>query len=30
MRMEIIYFDGFGIEHIVKEIKKFIRNKNTT
>ena len=24
----IIYFDSFGIEHIPKEIKKFIGNKN--
>ena len=24
----IIYFDSFGVEHIPKEIKKFIRNKN--
>ena len=24
----IIYFDSFGIEHIPKEIKKIIRNKN--
>ena len=24
----IIYFDRFGIEHIPKEIKKIIRNKN--
>ena len=22
------YFDGFGVEHILKEIKTFIRNKN--
>ena len=22
------YFDGFGVEHIPKEIKKFIGNKN--
>ena len=25
---EIVYFDSFGIEHIPKEIKKFISNKN--
>ena len=25
---EIIYFDSFGIEHIPKEIKKFIGNKD--
>ena len=24
----ITYFDGFGVEHIPKEIKKFIENKN--
>ena len=24
----IIYFDSFGVEHIPKEIKKFISNKN--
>ena len=24
----IIYFDSFGVEHISKEIKKFINNKN--
>ena len=24
----IVYFDSFGIEHIPKEIKKFIGNKN--
>ena len=23
-----IYFDSFGVEHIPKEIKKFIGNKN--
>ena len=26
--INIIYFDSFGIEHIPKEIKIFIRNKN--
>ena len=26
----IIYFDSFGVEHIPKEIKKFIGNKNVT
>ena len=26
---EVIYFDSFGIEHIPKEIKKFIGRKNT-
>ena len=25
---DIIYFDSFGIEHIPKEIEKFIGNKN--
>ena len=24
----IIYFDSFGVEHVPKEIKKFINNKN--
>ena len=24
----IIYFDSFGVEHILKEIKKFVGNKN--
>ena len=24
----VIYFDSFGVEHIPKEIKKFINNKN--
>ena len=24
----IVYFDNFGVEHIPKEVKKFIRNKN--
>ena len=24
-----MYFNSFGIEHVPKEIKKFIRNKNT-
>ena len=27
-RNEIVYFDSFGVEHIPKEIKKFISNKN--
>ena len=26
----IIYFDSFGVEHIQKEIKKFIGNKKVT
>ena len=25
---DITYFDSFGVEHIPKEIKAFIRNKN--
>ena len=25
---DITYFDSFGVEHISKEIKKFINNKN--
>ena len=25
---DAIYFDSFGVEHILKEIKKFIGNKN--
>ena len=25
---DITYFDSFGVEHILKEIKAFIRNKN--
>ena len=24
----LVYFDSFGVEHISKEIKQFIRNKN--
>ena len=24
----ITYFDSFGVEHILKEINKFIRNRN--
>ena len=24
----VIYFDSFGVEHILKEIKAFINNKN--
>ena len=28
MRNEVIYFDSFGVEHIPKEIKEFIGNKN--
>ena len=26
----VTYFDNFGVEHIPKEIKKFISNKNIT
>ena len=26
----VIYFDSFGVEHIPKEIKPFINNKNIT
>ena len=25
---EVIYFDSFGVEHVLKEIKKFIGNKD--
>ena len=24
----ITYFDSFGVEHILKEIKKFVKNNN--
>ena len=27
-KSKIVYFDSFGVEHIPKEIKKFISNKN--
>ena len=27
-KKEIVYFDGFGVEHIPQEIKKFIDNRN--
>ena len=27
-RNEIAYFDSFGVEHVLEEIKKFIGNKN--
>ena len=27
-RNETVFFDSFGVEHVSKEIKKFIRNKN--
>ena len=26
----IIYFDNFGVQHILKEIKKLLTNKNIT
>ena len=26
-KMQVFYFDSFGVEHIPKEIKKFIGNK---
>ena len=26
--MKLFFFDSFGVEHVSKEIKKFIRNKN--
>ena len=26
----VTYFDSFGVEHIPKEIKKFINNKNNS
>ena len=25
---ETVHFDSFGVEHVPKEIKEFIRNKN--
>ena len=28
MRNEVIYFDSLAVEHIPKQIKKFIGNKN--
>ena len=28
LKMLKIYFDSFGVEHILKEIRKFITNKN--
>ena len=27
-RSEIVYFDSFGVEHVLEEIKEFIVNKN--
>ena len=27
-KVEIVYFDSFGVEHIPKEIKEFIGNRN--
>ena len=26
----VTYFDSFGVEHILKEIKEFVKNKNIT
>ena len=26
---EVVYFDSFGVEHVPKEIKKYIGHKNT-
>ena len=26
----VTYFDSFGVEHIPKEIKEFVKNKNIT
>ena len=26
---EVVYFDNFGVEHVPKEIKRFIGHKNT-
>ena len=28
-RIEIVYFNSFGIDHILEEFKEFIGNKNT-
>ena len=25
---QIVYFDSFGVEHVLEEIKKFVGNKN--
>ena len=27
---DVTYFDSFGVEHIPKEIKEFVKNKNIT
>ena len=27
---EIVYFDSFGVEHVLEEIKEFVGNKNIT
>ena len=27
-RSEIVYFDSFGVEHVLEEIKEFVGNKN--
>ena len=29
-RSEIVYFNSFGVEHVPKEIKEFVGNKNIT
>ena len=28
-KIETVYFDNFGVEHVPEEIKKFLGNKNT-
>ena len=27
-KIEVIYFDGFGVEHVPKEIERFIEHEN--
>ena len=27
-RSDIVYFDSFGVEHVLEEIKEFIEEKN--
>ena len=27
-RIEIVYFDSFGVKHVPEEIKEFVENKN--
>ena len=27
---KVKYFDSFGVKHVLKEIRKFIKNKNIT